>query len=167
MAHKYEHVSTGNGYWVENNGVRTQVVTQAGAPVIADTAGVSGLSVVKMATAVYDFAVDGGVIGAITLAGTIGLPDNAVVTAWTYDVLTTCTSATDAATIALSVPTDGALTTAIAISNAANPWDAGAHLVNTALPKKLTAARNLQITVASEAITAGKIVFTVQYYVSQ
>lgn len=137
------------------------------ASAVANSAGVAGTFVPKVALAVYDFAVDGGVIGAITLANTVALPDNAVVTGITYDVLTTCTSATDAATIALSVPTDGALTTAIAISNAANPWDAGAHLVNTALPKKLTAARNLQITVAAEAITAGKIVFAVQYYVSQ
>lgn len=30
MAHKYEHVSTGNGYWVDNNGVRTQVINQSG-----------------------------------------------------------------------------------------------------------------------------------------
>jgi len=32
MAHKYEHVSTGNGYWVKNgiNGTRKQVITQAG-----------------------------------------------------------------------------------------------------------------------------------------
>lgn len=30
MAHKYEHVSTGNGFWVLNNGVRKQVITQAG-----------------------------------------------------------------------------------------------------------------------------------------
>lgn len=33
MAHKYEHVSTGNGYWVKNNGVRKQVFTQTGTPV--------------------------------------------------------------------------------------------------------------------------------------
>lgn len=30
MAHKYEHVSTGNGYWVLNNGVRKQVIAQDG-----------------------------------------------------------------------------------------------------------------------------------------
>lgn len=133
----------------------------------SNSTGLPGTYIKKTAIAVYDFAVDGGVIGAITLAGTVSIPDNAVVTAVTHDVLTTCTSATDAATIALSVPTDGALTTALAISNAANIWDAGAHLPNTALPKKLTAARNLQITVAVEAITAGKIVFAVDYYVSQ
>jgi len=62
--------------------------------------GQPGLYVQKVALAVYDFAVDGGTAGAITLRGTAQLPDNAVVTAITYDVLTTCTSATDAATIA-------------------------------------------------------------------
>lgn len=135
---------------------------------IEDSDGTAGLYIQKFALAVYDFSVDGGTAGTITLADTATLPDNAVVTGVTYDVLTTCTSSSDAATIALSVPTDGALTTAIAISDASNPWDAGAHLANTALPKKLTASRALQITVAGgENITAGKIVFAVQYYVSQ
>jgi len=175
MAHKYEHISTGKGFSVRNGATTTPVINQNGtfaltnlsASNASDPAGLGGNYLQKMALAVYDFAVDGGVIGAITLASTAALPDNAVVTAVTYDVLTTCTSGTDAATIALSVPTDGALSTAIAISNGANPWDAGARLANTALPKKLTAARNLQITVAAEAVTAGKIVFCVQYYVSQ
>lgn len=169
MASKYE-------YRISNGGLKGDLVidhnknwlgNDLSGSNIADSAGLAGSYVQKVALAVYDFAVDGGVIGAITLAGTTQLPDNAVVTAVTHDVLTTCTSATDAATIALSVPTDGALTTALAISNAANIWDAGAHLPNTVLPKKLTAARNLQITVAAEALTAGKIVFAVQYYVSQ
>ncbi len=30
MAHKYEHVSTGNGYWVKNGSTRTQVIAQDG-----------------------------------------------------------------------------------------------------------------------------------------
>jgi hypothetical protein len=30
MARKYEHISTGNGFWVENSGTKTQVISQAG-----------------------------------------------------------------------------------------------------------------------------------------
>lgn len=142
---------------------------------VADSDGTGGLYVKKIALAVYDFSVDGGTAGAITLADTATLPDNAVCTAVSYDVLTTCTSASDASTIALSLPTDGALTTAIAISDASNPWDAGvqsAHEGGGAFGTapttvKTTAARAIGITVAGgEDLTAGKVVFAVEYWVS-
>lgn len=119
---------------------------------------------------VYDFSVDGGTVGAIVPASSATLPDNAVVTAITYDVLSTCTTAgADTGTLAISVPTDGALTTAIAVSDLSNPWDAGVHAASviTPLPKKLTAARVLGVTIGGQAFTAGKIVFAVDYYVSQ
>lgn len=134
-----------------------------------DSAGAGGLFVKKTALAVYDFAVDGGTEGTITLASTATIPDNAVVTATTYDVVTTLTSATDAATIKLNLPTDGDLSTAIAISDGTNPWDLGTHLASVITPiaQKTTAARALQIiTAGGENITAGKIVFAVDYYVS-
>lgn len=138
-------------------------------PLVADTNGTGILYVKKSALAVYDFAVDGGVVGDVVLAATSVLPDNAVVTAITYDVLTTCTSAGDAATIAFSLPVDGAFTTAIDIQDASNPWDAGVHLASVVTPiaKKTTAARQIGITIGVEAITAGKIVFGCDYYVSQ
>ena len=80
--------------------------------------------------------------------------------AWT-EVGTTFTSATDAATIALGVPTDSAsgLKTALAISNGANFWDSGNHdlapVDTVATMITLTAARQLQAVVAVEALTAG------------
>lgn len=138
---------------------------------VADSDGTSGLYVKKTALATYDFAADGGAQGAIVLADVVTLPDNAVCTAVTYDVITTCISAgADAGTIALTLPTDGALTTAIAISDGTNPWDAGVHLASviTPLAVKTTAARAIGITVAGgNDLTAGKIVFAVDYYVSQ
>src|SRR5678809_1100409 len=55
------------------------------------------------------------------------LPTKAIIiNAW-VDVVTTFTSATDAATIALKVEGTGDLTAAIAISDASNVWDAGVH----------------------------------------
>jgi len=143
---------------------------------VADSAGTGTLAVMKSALVVYDFAVDGGAQGAIALTGSPTIPDNAFVWCDSYEVLTTCTSnGADAGTITLGFPTDGDLFAAIAISDASNPWDAGnfvqglgALVVASQTPKKLTGARTFQITVAGgNDLTAGKIVFHVNYWVSQ
>lgn len=154
---------------ISGTGITTIEASSVTASKTLDAFGFGGLYVKKSAAAVYDFDVDGGVAGTITLTDTATLPDNAVVTGLTYDVITTCTSAADAATIKLSVPVDGDLSTAIAISDGTNPWDAGAHLgsVITPVALKTTAARALQIDVAGgENLTAGKVIFIVDYYVS-
>ena len=129
------------------------------------------LLVDRIARATYDFAVDGGAIGAIGLGVT--LPDNAVVKRAWYEVLTTLASATDAATVSLDIPVDdvAGLLAAIAISDATNPWDAGHHECiqdGTAanFSEKCTAARELSMTVAVEALTAGKFILFVEYIVS-
>jgi len=78
-----------------------------------------------------------------------------------YDVHVTFTSATDAATIALGVKTDDedCLKAAIAISNGANPWDAGVIKVPTHAVAGIetAAARKLVAVVAVEALTAGSM----------
>tara|TARA_R100000656_G_scaffold84328_1_gene61568 strand:- start:3254 stop:4189 length:936 start_codon:yes stop_codon:yes gene_type:complete len=154
-----------------NTGALTIAADAVEETMVADGDGTGGLSVAKNGTAVYDFAVDGGTAGVITLASTCTFPDNAIVELVYVEVLTTCTSATDAATIKIDLPTDGDLTTAIAINDAGNPWDAGLYWgdenITTSL-LKTTAARTLQMTVAGgEALTAGKIVFHFSYTVSQ
>jgi hypothetical protein len=121
----------------------------------------------------HDFATDGGAIGTIKLRGG-QLPANAyVVNAW-YEVLTTYTSGTDAATIGLGYETDSAtgIKAAIAISNGANPWDAGkaaaiAPQTPGSFPTKTTATRNLIMTVAVEALTAGALILHVDYVISK
>lgn len=139
---------------------------------VADSDGTGSLELPKSAAVLYDFSVDGGTAGTITLTGSPTIPDNAVVWVEAYDVITTCTSATDASTIALQLPTDGVLTTAIAISDASNPWDAGAFIgaqggLASPLPKKTTAARVPSLLVAGgEDLTAGKIVFYLRYFVT-
>ena len=135
---------------------------------VADMAGTGGLGVMKVAQVVYDFSVDGGAISTIPLTGSPTLPDNAMVMAHliTVEVLTTFTSAGDSATIALKVPIDGDLITAVAIDDIVAPWDAGGHS-NSATPIKLTDERALAVVVAVEAVTAGKAVFHVPYIVSQ
>lgn len=139
---------------------------------VLDSSGVGALSVPKSAQVLYDFSVVGGAQGPIALTGSPTIPDNAVVWLESYDVITTCTSATDAATLKLSFETDGDITTALAISNGANPWDLGVFVVAQGalanpLPKKLTAARAPGLVVAGgENLTAGKIVFNLRYYVT-
>lgn len=141
-------------------------------PKVADTTGAGGLAIKKIAIVKYDFAVDGGAQGTIALTGSPTIPDKAVVWVESYRVLTTCTSSSDAATIALQLPTDGALTTAIAISDGSNPWDAGvfsriAGGLATPLTKLTTAARVPSLLVAGgEDLTAGVIEFQLSYWVS-
>lgn len=141
---------------------------------VGDSAGIAELTLPKMACVVYDFAVDGGTAGTIALTNSPTLPDNAVVWVEAYEVVTTLTSATDASTVTLTLPTDGDLFTAVAISAGANPWDQGIFNIGNggalagSSPKKCTAARVPQLTVAGgENITAGKIIFWLRYNVSE
>ena len=64
------------------------------------------LSYKGQAVCLYDFAENGGAISSTAIGPT--LPDNATVTRSYYEVLTTFTSATDAAAISISIPTDDA-----------------------------------------------------------
>lgn len=117
----------------------------------------------------------------------IYLPDNAIITGGFYDVITTFTSATDAATIALTSESAGDLRAAVAISNGANPWDAGEHgilpgnfaLDGNALTQiammdaraasfvKLSSEKELTVTVGVEALTAGKMIIYLEYVISE
>lgn len=139
---------------------------------VADTTGAAGLALPKTAIVVYDFAVNGGAQGTIALTGSPTIPNNALVYVESYRVVSTLTSATDAATVALQLPTDGVLTTAIAISDGSNPWDAGvfsriAGGLATPLTKLTTAARVPSLLVAGgENLTAGKIIFQLRYWVT-
>lgn len=120
-----------------------------------------------VAKGAYDFAADGGAIGTFDLGVTI--PDNAIITDAWVDVLTTLTSATDAATIALHTETANDIVSAVAIS-AATDWDAGLRagipVGTVATMKKMSAARALTATVAVEDLTAGKFNVFVEYVLS-
>jgi hypothetical protein len=121
------------------------------------------------AEAVFDFAINGGSIGAKNLGEFI--PRGAVIRRAWYDVLSTFTSGTDAATIALQVESAGDLVTAIAISDVSNPWDAGIHdaiPVDTAATAiKTSAVNELQAVVAVEALTGGRLRLFVEYMLSE
>lgn len=125
-------------------------------------------------TLYFDFDTDGGAIGTINLRGG-ALPDNAIIDRAWYEVTTTFTSATDAATIALGVETDDAtgIVAATAISGMGNIWDAGNHAaidpstVADYTTKSTAAGRNIVATIATEAVTAGALVLHVEYRVSE
>ena len=129
-----------------------------------------GLGLFRVARATYDFAEHGGATGAIGLGVTI--PDNAIVCGGFIDVVTTCTTAAaDAGTMAIHVQTANDIVTATAVSAGGNIWDEGLHAI---VPKantpestgiKLTAAREVTATIATQAFTAGK--FTVFLYYLQ
>lgn len=99
------------------------------------------------------------------------VPKGAVVTRVLYKVLTTFTSATDAATIALSLNGANDIVSAVAISNGANPWDSTSVPVATIVTDTLSTnlavttdgGKELTATVASEALTAGKLVVWVEW----
>lgn len=130
----------------------------------------AALNAHRIARAVFD---PSAVAGDRTIAAhsmTVTLPDNAVITRAWYDVITTFTSATDAATIAIHVEGANDVVTATAISAGGNVWDAGLHeaiQVGTAATMvKTSAARAITATVASEELTAGKLVLFLEYTVS-
>lgn len=129
-----------------------------------------GLLRMGVARATYDFAEHGGAISAIGLGVT--LPDNAIVVGGFVDVVTTCvTAGADAGTLAIHVQSANDIVSAIAVNNGANPWDAGLHAI---VPKsntpestgiKLTAAREITVTIAGQAVTAGKFNVFLHYVV--
>ena len=130
-----------------------------------------GRSHLKVLRVDYDFAVDGGAIGNLNL-GTRDhtIPDNGVVVGGMIDVLTTFTSATDAATIAVRVEGADDIVAAIAISDVSNVWDAGRQDVIPTMAGstgvKTTAARRVRVDIAVEALTAGKMSVFLYYVVS-
>src|SRR5690348_3842184 len=91
----------------------------------------SGTLAREVAVAVFDTAGTDSSGAANTTIAAHGLgvyiPSKAIITKAWVDVVTTFTSATDAATIALKVQSANDLVAAIAISDASNVWDAGLH----------------------------------------
>lgn len=116
----------------------------------------------------YDFAVQGGAVGTVDLVDPDGndatLPDNAIITRVFIDEVTNVTSG-GAATIAIGANTTTDLLGATAIASftgiiAGVPDDAVGNMV------KLTADRTLTATIATAAVTAGKLEIFVEYVLS-
>src|SRR3989344_5414801 len=115
--------------------------------------------------------------GAVAALRTVGahfvgpeIPKGARITRAFYIVTTTFTSAADTATVGIGFDTDDAdgIVAAIAINTGGNPWDAGNHegiqdggAAN--LGEGLTADRQIEVNVAVQAITAGRLALFLDY----
>lgn len=121
----------------------------------------------------YDFAEHGGAISTIGLG--VKIPDNAIITRAYYEVITTLSSSSaELATVSIDIPTDdvAGILAAIAISHGSTPWDAGNHdcIQNGAIGNftaKTTAEREISVTIAVEAVTAGKFILFFDYIMSE
>lgn len=129
----------------------------------------------------YDFDKDGALAGTtgsfdFRVAGTdevFTLPVGAQIRKAEYLVTETFTSATDASTIGIGIPTDDAagIVAATAISGGGNIWDAGAKMkaciqtgVLATYSEVTTAERAIVLTnTQAEATTAGKLKLVIEY----
>ncbi len=115
----------------------------------------------------YDFAVDGGAVGDIDLTKSAVIPAGAVILGGFVEVDVAPTSG-GSATLAIKVEGAGDIVAAAAISGA--PWSTTGRK-NTvpaftgSTTVKTTAARKIQATIATAALTAG-VVDVVLVYVS-
>lgn len=104
----------------------------------------------------YDFAVDGGAIGAITVSAE-KIPANAIVLGGLVEVDVAVTSG-GAATVAVQVEGAGDIVAAAAVSGA--PWSTTGRksvipVFTGATTVKTTQARSIQVVIAAATVTAG------------
>lgn len=116
--------------------------------------------VMRSLSVTYDFSINGGAVGVIPLS--VSLPNKAIVTEVIRDEVTAATSTGSTGTILLGVPTDGALEQTALTADGGSPSLASSG--GTAVPKKMTAARVLQVTIATNPVTAGKITYYIKYF---
>ena len=150
----------------------------------------NGNQVPLLVSAVFDPSANTGERTVAAHGLGVYLPPKAIIKRAWVDVITTFTSAgADAGTIALHVQAADDIVAAIAISDASNIWDAGIHGSKLGFPNlgadaahdsalevaalfagvmlKTTAERELTATVATQALTAGKLVLFVEYVMSE
>ena len=118
----------------------------------------------RLAVGKYDFAVDGGAVGNVTLRGD-SIPSGAVILNC-YIKVETAADSGGSATIALNAESAGDLRAAAAFNAA--PWSSTGTKIGsqspTTAPITTTAKRNLVATIATAALTAGKFTVVVEYF---
>lgn len=126
-----------------------------------------GTGIKRVAKGVYDFSVSGGAVGTFNLLPETDLiPANAIVTRALIDVVTAPTSG-GSATVAVKVKNANDIKTATAIASYTVGLMDGVPVDTAATSIKLTAASNIVMTVATAALTAGKIVVFLEYVISE
>jgi hypothetical protein len=123
-------------------------------------------SQVGCARGLYDFAVNGGAVSTINLldeeGNAIVLPNKAIITSVFIDVVTAMTSAGGSGTISLGANTTTDLRAAVD-ADTLSGISAGVPVGTAATAVKLTAERNLTVSIATEALTAGKFMAIVYW----
>lgn len=120
----------------------------------------------------YDFSVVGGAVGSVNLRDltdstkTVTLPNKAVITTAYIDILTAMASAGGTGTIALTAQSAGDLKAAVD-ADTLSGIVAGIPVGSAATSIKLTAERTLTATIGTEALTAGKFILFIEYFVSE
>lgn len=119
---------------------------------------------------VWNFADQGGAVGAILLLDDDGkpaiLPSKAIITQVYIDVVTAMTSTSNDGTIALGANTGVDLLAAVDADTLSGVV-AGIPVGTAATMVKLTAARQITLTVAVHALLTGKINVFVEYALSE
>lgn len=127
----------------------------------------TGTNTFNVAHAIYSFATDGGAISTITPVLTAAIPANAIMVGATINPTTAATSG-GSATIAVGTSA-GSSTTSILAATAVASFTTDA-LINGvpvfATPRKMTAAGNVTVTIATATLTAGIIEVFVYYTVA-
>jgi hypothetical protein len=127
---------------------------------------IEGTARLKTAVGEYDFAVDGGAVGTITLRSSPAdsrgnlLPNNSVLTRG-YIEVDTIPASGGAATIGVGSEAAGDLLAAAVITGA--PWSTTGRKELGFSGAKTSAARSMSIAVAVAALTAGKFRVVVFY----
>lgn len=124
---------------------------------MAYTGGYPEAAPLKVARGRYNFATDGGAVGDIDLTSQAQIPANAIILGGFVEVDTVPTSG-GSATVAVKVEGAADIVAAAAISGA--PWSTTGRksvvpVFTGATTVKTTAARKIQATVATAALTAG------------
>jgi hypothetical protein len=131
----------------------------------------AGISAQRVCHFSYSFAVDGGAVGAITPASNCTLPINSVITNISLNSTTALLAAGGAATISVGTTAGSSATSMLAATNktsfSTNAFVQGIPVPQTASTwVKMTAAGSMNITVATNALTAGVLEGFVFYVVS-
>lgn len=122
---------------------------------------IEGTTRPKSVTAAYDFAVDGGATGTLTLRGDNTLPAGAVITGGFIDVETACASATG--TMAIQAEGAGDILATVGQAGLTTGRKSVIPAGTGVTSVKTTVARSLQVVIATAAFTAGKFTITLFY----
>lgn len=123
--------------------------------------------------AVWDFAVQGGAVGSLSLLDDLGnpaiLPDKAIICQVYIDIITAMTSTGGTGTIALTANSSGDLLAAVdadTLPLSASHPQAGVPVGTAATMVKLTAARTIVMEIATNALLTGKIRVFIDFVLS-